>query len=474
MRSLLTRVSLIAMCLVIGAPAQAQESSEDTFQRLIDRLEVMKQTVIDRTPEGDGIDRAEGFRQIIRMIGSGEPSLADDFDTAHPKIVRAPSVNAKLGMDNPDNPYLIVGPMADKYVYRVFGTVDTRPDDVLQTFFQIRSTTTLGGATPTVAQNEMAINEDGTYELFLSAEQPEGASNWLPIEGDNVSLLVRHYIDDWVMDREPSLSVEVLSDDWGKPVPLYTPERFDAQMDDLLFWLTFFDLFNGRFDAIGDGEVNVAEAPFTGPLGNPQITNARIKYQIDEDEAAIIEAPFYEANYTNIQLGAIWWMSLDYASRQTHLSSSMTHVSSDGRIRYVIAQQDPGVANWLDAAGHPFGTAHMRWIQKDIANEDMETPSVTVVKLADLRGELPPDFPEVSPAERIEAIKVRQASYNRRTNPPGTGEPQCDYLLENASSGGSSGCNVSSNERPNYTAVLFGLLLLGAFVVGRRSAHWSR
>jgi len=71
--------------------------------------------------------------------------------------------------------------------------------------------------------------------------------------------------------------------------------------------------------------------------------------------------------------------------------------------------------------------------------------------------------------KRIEAIKVRQASYNRRTNPPGTGEAQCEYLLANSEGGGSSGCTVSPAERPNYTGVLLRLLLLGAFVLGRRS-----
>lgn len=471
MQKSLILLTFVFLCLPWGATAHAQESSEEAFQRFLDRLAEMKQTVIDRTPEGDGIDRAEGFRQIIRMIGQAEPSLVDDFDTAHPKIVRTPSVNVKLGMDNPDNPYLVIGPLSEKYIYRVFGTLDTRPEDELQTFYQIRSITSLGGATATVAQNEMVINEDGTFELFLSAEEPEGASNWLPITGDDASLLVRHYITDWVIDREPSLSVEVLSDDWGNPVPLYTPDRFGTQVNDLLTWLDLFDLFNGIFDSIAGGEVGVFEAPSTSPLGNPQITSSRAKYRIAEDEAAIVEVPVYEANYTNIQLGAIWWMSLDYASRQSHLNGAMTHVSSDEKIRYVIAQQDPLVANWLNAAGHPFGALHMRWIQKDIPNEEMETPTMTVVKLSELRDNLPANFPEVTEEERIEAIKVRQASYNRRTNPPGTGEPQCEYLLANSGNGGSSGCMVSSDERPNYTGVLFGLLLLGAFVVGRRSAR---
>jgi hypothetical protein len=46
----------------------------------------------------------------------------------------------------------------------------------------------------------------------------------------------------------------------------------------------------------------------------------------------------------------------------------------------VLAHRDPGVANWLDTAGHRCGTLCFRWI----GAAEIVHPSTRVVKLADL------------------------------------------------------------------------------------------
>ncbi len=89
----------------------------------------------------------------------------------------------------------------------------------------------------------------------------------------------------------------------------------------------------------------------------------------------------------------------------------MTHVDSDGVIRYVISQQDPAVPNWLDTAGYPEGSLFARWTYCEDYPEEL---SSTVVKLADLRAHLPPETPNVSAEQRAEIIKSRQGAISRR------------------------------------------------------------
>ena len=54
-----------------------------------------------------------------------------------------------------------------------------------------------------------------------------------------------------------------------------------------------------------------------------------------------------------------------------------------GSFRMVIAHEDPGVPNWIDTEGRPFGMVFWRFF---LPEGDVDTPKADVVKLADLRG----------------------------------------------------------------------------------------
>jgi hypothetical protein len=51
-----------------------------------------------------------------------------------------------------------------------------------------------------------------------------------------------------------------------------------------------------------------------------------------------------------------------------------------GSVRLVVALRDPGVANWLDTAGHRRGTMCLRWV----GAKEHPDPKTRVVKLAEV------------------------------------------------------------------------------------------
>jgi len=82
----------------------------------------------------------------------------------------------------------------------------------------------------------------------------------------------------------------------------------------------------------------------------------------------------------------------------------------DGKARIVIAAQDPGVANWLDTVGNPKGVALLRWYFTD----GYPTPAARVVRIENLRAELPGETVRVTPEERRVALDGRRAAVLRR------------------------------------------------------------
>ena len=84
--------------------------------------------------------------------------------------------------------------------------------------------------------------------------------------------------------------------------------------------------------------------------------------------------------------------------------------SPDGKLRAVVALEDPGVPNWLDPGGFKEGTIYGRWYGCD----SNPTPTLKRVPLADLRKHLPADTPIVTPAERAETLAARVRACQRR------------------------------------------------------------
>ena len=71
-------------------------------------------------------------------------------------------------------------------------------------------------------------------------------------------------------------------------------------------------------------------------------------------------------------------------------------------VRVVIAQRDPGVANWLDPAGYERGTLAVRYLDA----ESIPTITYRTVSLDRLAAALPSSTRTVEPAERTDRIRA--------------------------------------------------------------------
>ena len=422
---------LLAVALVVGLVAcgggedepveplsklDFRPTSEFGIEAVITGLQLGKQVSDERVPD-DGTDRAEGYRFMLRLIEMNLNNLSGDHDPAHPQINRCPSKNCKLGFDNPDYTYVGALPLSADYNYRLYGERGTAELILFQVLE--RSDLKFEGTSRTHS-DAMQINEDGSWEIFLGAEQPAGVAdaNFLQLKEENVNLVIRIAHNDWNNSIEPSINIEVL-DPVEEPVRSLTPMRM--AVTGFAFSKMIPGQINRWLDVIGNAPLNGVDAPCPGWASGcgeggfgGYATGGR--YQLAEDEALVIEAPDTPSRYQNIQLGNIWGESQDYANKQTSLNGFQAHRDSDGIYRYVLAHTDPGVPNWLDVSDHPEGAMFMRWVFPLEGASPLQ-PKGTVVPLSELRDFLPADTPKVSPEQRAENLKMRLKAYNRRVNP---------------------------------------------------------
>ena len=89
-----TRIAatVLAATVALVAPLHARaQTSDDGWNAFLDALAAAGRTVHDNTPEGDGPERAEGYRHLIRLVEFTQSSFLDDADAAHPNVQRCPS-----------------------------------------------------------------------------------------------------------------------------------------------------------------------------------------------------------------------------------------------------------------------------------------------------------------------------------------------------------------------------------------------
>src|SRR5262249_33545371 len=107
---------------------------------------------------------------------------------------------------------------------------------------------------------------------------------------------------------------------------------------------------------------------------------------------------------------AIFGNSMDYLYRPVSYTPSRTAVDADGKIRLVLAKDDPGFSNWIDDQGYAAGVLTFR----NVHSRHVPELRTKVVKAAEITYHLPEDSKRSSPEERVAELHARFDAIRRR------------------------------------------------------------
>jgi hypothetical protein len=332
------------------------------------------------TSPSDPLDRAEGFRYLSRLTRAALETFVEYSDPEAPAFHRPVHETAKIGADNPDNHYLRTA-ISGRYEYRIRG----KRGSVHYLGF--------GAQSPGVASSgdsrqsgyleasQLEIAPDGRFEILLSREPRPG--NWLPLAENTESLIVRQTFLDRAREVPAELSIERI-DGGGLPRPL-TPERLDAGLRAAAGLVNgcaaLFASWARGFERSANELPEFDASVSLGAGGDPNITYYHSYWRLAPDEALVIEVLPPECESWNFQLDNWWMESLDYRYHRIHVNKHTARYEPDGSLRIAVAHEDPGIANWIETAGHRHGTMCFRWI----GAKEHPRPRTRVVPLAELR-----------------------------------------------------------------------------------------
>lgn len=355
--------------------------------------------------------RADFYRQAMMNLSWGYFAFFH-ADAEHPDW--APLWNpVYTDQPNPDDIYLYT-PIRGDLTYRVAGN---RGTCALLTFNVQR------GWVGLVERTEMGFGRDlddrslqtdaeGNFEIIFSATRPDGhTGNWAEIAPEATAMVLRYRMVDWENERDPQLSIECLNP--VPPKPRLTPDEILERIEKmsrvpLLYNKSFLAIQNSVKERVGTN-VFVQEQYLGGGLSQ-QIYWPAV-FELADGEALILETEMpARRHYWNIQMNDPYFNAVEIVYRFSSINEATARFSSDGKLRCVVANEDPGVPNWLDAGGFHEGTIYGRWYDCDSA----PMPTLKRVKLSELRAHLPADTPTVTPEERAELLRRRVRAAQRR------------------------------------------------------------
>lgn len=252
---------------------------------------------------------------------------------------------------------------------------------------------------------DLTLGPDSAFSFILSPQRPAGyEGDWFELRKGSRTVNVREASYDWVNERDG----------------IFTIERLDAELhyrrwteDEIAHQLKRMSGFPDRYAKIFVQFVkNLEQNPvnevvlhdWSGIGGLAQQTYYEGLFEIGDDEALILETEIPQTvKYWSVLLADRLFNTIEWDKCQSSLNGHQARLDSDGKFRAVISLQDPGVHNWLETAGRTQGVVQGRWYKANSA----PVPTLTRVKLAEVRAHLPTDTPVVGEEERRKMLLER-------------------------------------------------------------------
>jgi hypothetical protein len=336
--------------------------------------------------------------------------------------------------DNVDTHYRAIR-VNDSSTYEIILKLDTLPSQVsfmmydwimYETGTKERSDVPLG----TFVVNEKTVrNADGTITLTLGPEPSNGRSNYMQLKPGVKQVFYREIRGD------QSIPVGKLSVKRTSGEPQKTKSINELATEAAVYLsagivgtLKISTVFGHLAENV-ISPLHVRYVEETGSADQKLVTDELLGpdkalgfvsnglFNLKEDEAFVMTLNMMGAKYLSVNSYRPFLVSPEHVYSSSSLNNYQAKANADGSITFVLSRKDPGVYNWLDVQGIPYGEFSIRWqslshpVSGTLANA---AKYVKVVKLADLRKVLPGSTTWISSEERKQQRELRAKQFQTR------------------------------------------------------------
>lgn len=394
--------------------------SQAAWNRFTDQLKEVGEKIVGPIGARTQRERVDGFRYLASLMAGGH-ELEMETDRAHPVLARAFTPLRSFVGDGPDALYhdaKLDESLCYEFTIR-------RGDDI---FFSIvvyaSDDDGMRSMVSFLIDKDIAFVEDDGEQIAriqISAERPEGATNWLKLEGQQPFIMTRQYFSDCVIEvdkgkyRPAIMNIECVDD--VPPPTQYAMDDLSAGLDRLVaFMHDTVDAGLGVSAIVGmstieyesdehstptrigaDGQLAVEEGEHeeytpdevfemidpkvvANNLPGPGIGYSGVSFKLADDEAILIEGKDVPCRYWSCQVFDHYLQAGDYRHHPVAINNRQTVYDEDGSFRIYACGENPGAKNWVSTEGRHRGQVVLRTL---LAETDL-LPEMSVIKVADI------------------------------------------------------------------------------------------
>lgn len=389
--------------------ANDQTSGQAQWSAFIDGLAAGGAEVYRAAAPGRSVEEQSQVTQALTWALIAELQSLASVDRDHPRWLTLLNHEMRRFNSNADNTYEVAY-IRGSGTYRVFGRRGTTKLMYLQVgagtlgVGDLKRHKMLGN----LNVDDCEIASDGTFEVILSAQRPEGYTGaWLQLDPtrDDSFIWLRQISYDWLNEVDGQVSIMRIDQPIAKQE--LSAEEYAANLvftaesvrDDMLAML---EVMNEQIEGVPVNQfVDVSGSFGSAGIAGQAYTHGVI--QLAADQAWVAECTIPEGCiYWSVQLMDYAYSALDGMYAQTSINGHIAVPDPDGVVRIVVSATDTGAANWLDTMGHERVQIRFRWFASS-------APAITpkVVPLDLLGQALPADTARVTAEQRQEALRRR-------------------------------------------------------------------
>jgi hypothetical protein len=262
--------------------------------------------------------------------------------------------------------------------------------------------------------DDLAIDDDGTFEVVASATRPAQSRNWWQLDTDMRTLMLRSVSDRWEETVDPRVAIVRLDvgprRERSDPAALERKFHSYAAIVEAKVISGLRRVANLRADGIVNALTQVDYSGTGGGLADQWYQEGC--FALGDGEALLIETVLDpRCRAFTLSLTDAAFSTIDWSNATGSLNRRQAIIDEDGVLRVVVGAEDPGLANWLDSTGHLAGALQFRWSGLPVA-PDVAIRAVPAASLDDL---VPAFAARVTPIQRVAALRHRQIGAQLRT-----------------------------------------------------------
>lgn len=349
--------------------------------------------------------------------------------------------------DNPDTIYRFTGVSASsEYVirgqfYDVDGDGDFRDDMPADTSFSVLEGTAGTTSQLLTVDDEFEIDDDGSFEITVSAEPADGRPNHLQLTPGSTIIASRNTLGDWNAEKPMGLEIQRVG---GPPDSLFAqlggftflgsvvnqspvltslvsaipplpnmPPAVRGTVTALILIVRGANEQAKYMELATAGDPNVMSEPASNAefLANQKQSNGQ--FQLDDDEALVLTIDPGDAGYFVVPTYNDWTITDNYWDQPTSLNNDQMTANPDGTYTVVISPTDPGAANWVSTGGLNQGLISIRF--QNLGGDPNNAPRIVSQQVVshDELDDLP-NVEFVTPEEREQQLAERRAGFDKR------------------------------------------------------------